>query len=418
MNQAARSIVTVLAGLVLGGGVVWADAGGDYEKQFGAEAKKVLASKSTADDAAFAKKLLKTAKMIPQLPDLQMLLYEKASQFGSAGPEGSDIAKEALALLKKAVAVRDAAALLKKRAADRKIKAMQEDLIGAARRFDNSIGARRAAAGKTYLDRLEELADIRIAQCDAVAARVLCDKAVKVATQIQSPRSRVIRAKSKRADAMAAQDAKRKSLHAALKKNARNKSARKELILLYLVVFDNPTEAARLVTDDIDQSLGARVRLAGRKLGGLDAAGCLTLGDWYYKELSRNVPSALRDPLLKRARDCYRRFGELHMKRGVQLARARASLARIDKQLGSAPKMGGGGSGKRPGTARKLVWKGITIWLIDDGKTIKATDTLTGKTLWICRLRRAAGGMSIEQDVITLSDGGGSFDVRTGKRLR
>jgi len=61
-------MLSVLLVLAFSGGVVLADAASDYETIFGAEAKKVAASRSKTDNAAFAAKLLKAAKDMPDSP--------------------------------------------------------------------------------------------------------------------------------------------------------------------------------------------------------------------------------------------------------------------------------------------------------------------------------------------------------------
>ena len=66
----------------LGAGSALADAESDFEMLFGAEAKKVAATPSKADDAAFASKLLAAGKSLGDAPALQALVYEKAYAFG------------------------------------------------------------------------------------------------------------------------------------------------------------------------------------------------------------------------------------------------------------------------------------------------------------------------------------------------
>jgi len=90
-------------------------------------------------------------------------------------------------------------------------------------------------------------------------------------------------------------------------KDLRDKTARKKLILFYIVVFDNPEEAAGLLTDGIDKATRTHVSLAAAKLASLDKTACLKLGDWCYKTLSKKVSGALRPPLPRRAKGYYRR---------------------------------------------------------------------------------------------------------------
>jgi len=432
MNEATRSTITVLLALALTGGLALADDATDlYEKLFGAEAKKVAASTTKADDVALAAKLLKTAKMRPDLPDLQLVLYEKAFEFGTAGVDGCDTALEALVLLRKASAARKTDALLQKKVAVHDLRALQKDLDAARKRFDTTTGADRIAAGKWYLRTLEAIADIKIVECKIAEAKVLCYKALNVAAYIKSPRAASILAKSKRVKAMAAQETKRKTLVDTLQANPKDKQARKELVLLYIVVFDNQARAAKLLSDDIDKATRTCVSLAAKRLKELDKAACLKLGDWYYKTLAKNASGALRLALLRRAKGYYRRGLALPTPKDARSARDRAwaILVSIERELRDSPaptahvdrpkgREKTKGNDNPPATARAVTFQGLTITLSDDGKTLTAADNVTGKLLWKCRMGKAATGISLDRRAIKVSPRGESFDVRTGKRLR
>ena len=61
MNRTTRARFTVLLAMyavAFGGRIVLADAVGDFNKRFGAEARKVAVGKIPADNAKFANKLL------------------------------------------------------------------------------------------------------------------------------------------------------------------------------------------------------------------------------------------------------------------------------------------------------------------------------------------------------------------------
>jgi hypothetical protein len=84
------AILLVVPVISLADSLVLADTSSEYKTLFGSEGKKVADSKTTTDDAVFAAKLLKAARKMPDSPTLQILLYEKAYQFGSSGPAGCD----------------------------------------------------------------------------------------------------------------------------------------------------------------------------------------------------------------------------------------------------------------------------------------------------------------------------------------
>ncbi len=323
MNHAARltlAAVLTISVAVLTGGIVLGDAASDYETLFGVEAKKVAASRTKTDDAAFAAKLIKSAEKLSDSPAMQILLYEKACQFGSASPAGCDTALEAVGLLEKAVP-------------DKKEQWRQRKFDIVKLRYDRSYGAAKKTAGESYMEMLEVLADAAVAEGKGSEAKKLYSRAVIVARYIKSDRAATILGKSRQANAVAAQQVKFKSLQARLKKDAGNTKVRKELILLYVVGLDNPTEAAKLITDDIDEVTRTYVPLAAKKLDGLNEAVCMELGDWYYKTLSKNASAAGKPVVLQRAKGYYEQFAELHTKNDVQSLRVETALESIEKEL-------------------------------------------------------------------------------------
>ena len=322
MNPATRFTLAVLSTVsivALTGRLVLADAAGDYETLFGAEAKKVAASGAKADDAAFAAKLLQSAGKMPDSPRLQILLYEKACEFGSAGSAGCDTALEALALLEKAIPARKA-----------EWRRRKFEIVKF--RFDKSVGAARKAAGKPYMEMLESLADTHVNERKADQAKALYDRAHMVAVYIKSSRASTILAKKKRADVIVAQAAGFKALQIRLKKNPQDTEAREKLIALFIVDLNRPEEAAKLLTDDVDELTRTYVPLAAKKPEDLNEAVCRELGDWYYKKLLKNASSLGRPVVLWRAKGYYERFVKLHKKKDASLFLVREALGSIDKE--------------------------------------------------------------------------------------
>ena len=313
------TIATLIA-CVLTGELVLADTASDYETVFGSEAKKVAASGAKADDAAFAAKLIKSAEKLSASPAMQILLYEKACQFGAASPAGCETALKALGLLEKAVP-------------DKKDQWQQRKFDIVKLRYDKSYGAAKKTAGYPYMEMLEALADAHVEEGKGAEAKKLYSRAIMVAKYIKSDRVETILAKSRRANAVVAQQIKLKSLQARLKKDAGNTKVRKELILLYVVGLDNPTEAAKYITDDIDEVTRTYVPLAAKKLDGLNEAICMELGDWYYRTLSKNASAAGKPVVLKRAKGYYEQFAELHTKKDLQSLRVETALESIEKEL-------------------------------------------------------------------------------------
>ncbi len=99
LSHLKRLSIVMLAGICAAPLPVLADAKSDYEMLFGKEAKQVSATKSTADDAVFAKKLLDAAKARTDAPKTQLFLYEKVVEFGRRDATGAPHALEAIELL-------------------------------------------------------------------------------------------------------------------------------------------------------------------------------------------------------------------------------------------------------------------------------------------------------------------------------
>ncbi|MDP6544668.1 MAG: LamG domain-containing protein [Phycisphaerae bacterium] len=320
MNSVTRLTLTLGMVVALSSGFVFADAAGDYETLFGADAKKIIASRTKTDDVEFAATLLKISKDVTDSPELQILLYEKAVQFGSAGVSGCDTAMEALGLLEKAVPAK-------------KVQWRQKKLDIVKLRFTRSYGAAKKEAGHSYMEILEAVADAKVKEGDGAGAKLLYNRARSIAVYIKSPRAAEILAKSKHANAVVARQVRIKSLETKLKADARNTAVREELVLLYVVALDKPGEAAKLLTDDLDEVTRTYVPLAAKKIDDLDVAVCLELGDWYYRKLSKNASSAGKLVVLQRAKGYYERFCESQTEKNIQSLRAKMALDSIGKEL-------------------------------------------------------------------------------------
>ena len=182
MNHAARltlAAVLAISVAVLTGELVLADTASDYETLFGPEAKKVAASRTKTDDAAFAAKLVKSAERMSDSPAMQILLYEKSCQFGAASPAGCETALEALGLLEKVVP-------------DKKDQWRQRKFEVVKLRFDKSYGAAKKTAGESYMEMLEALADAHVSKGKGDEAKKLYSRAIMVAKYIKSDKAEAI----------------------------------------------------------------------------------------------------------------------------------------------------------------------------------------------------------------------------------
>ena len=318
LNRAVSFALTLIIAIAMISGRAEGDAASDYKTLFGTEAAKVAASATKSDDAAFAAKLVTLSKDMTDSPAAQIYFWEKAVEFGSAGPAGYETALESIAFLEKA-------------APKKKTQWAEKKLLIAKLQFTRTYGVMKKAAAPIYMEALEAVADARVVECKASEAKLLYDRAIMVATYMGSDRAAAISAKKKRVDAIVAQEVQFKSLREKLAKDPKDSATREQLVVLYIVARDAPLEAARLLSDDLGEALRTYVGLAGKDIETLNEAACMDMGNWYSKTLY--AKAAGKRIVLARAKHYYQRFLSLHTKSDIQAIRVKMSLRKIDKEL-------------------------------------------------------------------------------------
>ena len=296
------------------------DARGDYASIFGAEARRVVATRATGDDAAFARKLLDSAASVSEAPALQLLLYEKAYDFGAAGPEGTPVALEALGLLAQ-------------RLPDRKADWQAKRLALLRNAYTRARGEARKDAGETYAAALAALGDQEMKDKRPDQAVVQYRAARSVALACRMPLAKDLGPKIAEATAAAHQVAKIKALRLRIDAHPEDTTAREELIVLYLVQQDAPSKAQFLLNGKVDSALRINVPLAGRDIEKLTAADCMRLGQWYHQALVPKASGEGRVTALKRAQTYYARFLEVHELRDTARFKAAAALKAVRGEL-------------------------------------------------------------------------------------
>ncbi len=344
-----RSLAVAGCFLGLVAGIVLADAKSDYEMLFGDEAKKVLATKSTADDAAFAKKLLDAAKALTDAPKTQVFVYEKVVQFGGKDAAGAPHALEAIDILIKSQPAQ-------------KAKWQEAKLNVTEKQYQMSRGLTRREAAKTYLDLLIETAGAKAAAGNAKEAVELYRKGVPVAIYAAYKLSE-IRDRMRDLVAALAAEAEREKLIKKLAADPKDTKTREKLILIYVLERDDPAKAASLLATGVDQKLRECIPLAAKKPADLTETACMKLGDW-YKQLAAKASAAGKPTALARAKTYYERYLSLHTKRDMARYKASAALAEVNKEL---EKLGGAAPSPKSPTSKSLtlnLGKGVTMRLV------------------------------------------------------
>jgi formylglycine-generating enzyme required for sulfatase activity len=303
-------------------GLAWADAASDYKSLFGDE-EKAATAKGLKAAPEFAAKMLAAAKTVGEQKDLQTLLYEKAYEFGMKAPAGHATAIEAMKLLIDS-------------APEEKRAASQEKLLSALQvRHAKATGDDRKRMGEEIIALLVTWGD---AQADAqhiAEANTLYRRAWTVASAGQSPRTKEILEKIRDLTAAQESDKRIADLKAKLEKDPRDPAARAALIVANLGELDQPAEAARLLTVDVDESLRTYVPLAAKKVDDLDEAICIQLAEW-YASLAEKASPAGKGVILGRAKECCQRFLVLHTTQDAALLKCKMLQAKVDKALEKA----------------------------------------------------------------------------------
>ena len=312
----------MLASLASGTGACLGDAKGEYEMLFGEEAKRVEASRGTEDDGAFAAKLLASSGRLNDSPDLRNLVLDKAYQYGIRGPEGLTVAGEAL----------DQMVRYRSKPAG-ELDALRVELHES--RFRLSTGRAKMEAGTAYVELLLRYADAEAARGNAAEADKLYLAALPVAQYVRSPRASEI-------EAARAREARLAELQTRFKENPTNASARQNLLLHYLLDRNQPEEAAKLVTPDLDETLRTYVPMTVTPVADLLDAACLELGAW-FEQLARDASEKRKARALRRAVDYYTQYLAVHDESDSAALRVRRLLTGVETALGEPDTAQSGG---------------------------------------------------------------------------
>jgi len=301
-------------------GQLLADAEGDFETLFGQEARNVLESKDTEDDAVFAGKLLNAAEAMVDALDLQALLYQKAHEFGARDPSGCTTALQALRLLEK-------------RFPDRRPEWEAKRLGVHRRRYEGSRGEEKQKAAKPYAQALIREAVRRVQGGKVDEARALYTEAHKIAVRIKWYRATEIQDRIDGLAELLVQERKLRALHDALTKTPSDTEVRVRLILFYVAEMNSPDRASELLTEEVSVAFRANVLLAAKPMDELSEADCLRLGEWYVG-LAEDVSVQGKLRCLSRAERYLNYFLELHTKKDAVGYKGQLLLEKIGKERG------------------------------------------------------------------------------------
>jgi hypothetical protein len=300
-----------------------------FDSIYGADVKRVRATKDTADDAALAAKLLEAARAVEAQPEFLAILCTNACELAAADPKGAEAAQAACDL---AIEKAPAAA-----------GACQDAIATMCRRqYDAARGDAKVQAGDALIDALVAAADTRLRGGDTDGAHARILKAATVARQARSQKADAIEAQLKAITARQKSAAEAERLKKQVEADPANAKARDQLVRLLVVDLDSPADAAKYVDESSEATLRKFVPAAAKPVADAPEMACLALTDWYM-QLAAAAGPAGKAAMYARAVQYGERFLELHT--AQDLDRTRAELA-VKKAEDEITRLGGEASDK------------------------------------------------------------------------
>ena len=334
-----RTLAFVLVLVLVGD--AFGDAAGQFEAIFGAEAKKVAATRIKSDDVAFAVKLLAAAAGAPDSPKFQVLLYEKAYEFSKKSKEGYPHAIVAARRLGLA-------------APDRKKECEEKMLSIYDLQYRTARGKDRSTAGQDLLTFLVRRGDRQVESGKTAEALVTYRRANLVARSIRSRNAKYVMEKINATVALQHADRKEAALRKVLNDKPDDSRTARQLLTLLLVEKNDPKAAMEFLPNaDADEITRTFVPLATKTWEDLPEDTYTDLGAW-YEQLARRTTGPTKVKMLARARAYYQTYLTLRGKADASALKATMPLKKLDKQLATAGRIDCGYTPPPKGVTRAL----------------------------------------------------------------
>ena len=298
-----------------------AEAAKAFESVYGAELKRVRATRELKDDLELAARLLAAAKDPPTQTEFVTLLCETAYELAGQHADGYAAAIEAMDLL--AAKVPDRAA-----ACTDKLIAIRQ------KQFDATKGDERAKAGEALIDLLLPVADDKARKGAEAEALGLYRRVEMLARAVSSPRRDPIEARIKALTQKLKTAREIEDLKAVIARDPANRATREGLVRRLVVELDNPAEAGRFLEGVADAALLKFVPAAAKGVEAAPEMACIELGQW-YRVLAETAPAGAKAAMLNRAKAYYRRFLDLHAAEDIDRGRASLALKKSEEDAAS-----------------------------------------------------------------------------------
>jgi len=307
----------VVVALALVGLTVWsgAEARGD-------DADDIAAAivRDTPNRAEAAKKILDAARSLPDSPGVQIRLCEKAYEQGMVAAPGYPVAIAALDLLEKISPTR--------------AQAWRDKRLDAWRLlYYRSTGQAKKDNGQSYVTLLLAHAGAAEKADNWTDAAKHYSQAYTVARTLRMPSKADIYANVTRANSFKMLHNRVNVLKGTLETTPDDQSARKQLIMTYLVDLDQPDQAVKYVNDKTDPTLRANVTMASKDAAELTDANLFALGEWYRSLATRAALKHTKAAMLTRALDNLNMYLEVYTKQDAQRLRATTLATLVQAEL-------------------------------------------------------------------------------------
>ena len=343
----------VLAGLLGSAGV--ADRPQKlFEELFGAEARKVAATRDRDDDVQFASKLLDAGRSLSDDPELRTHLLVKAFEFAVRDQAGYRTARAAVVELLATAAARHEEWQAKR------LELCRLEYQQAKRGKSRSRKSATIAGAERLAEQLVVVGDLK-------AGRGLWREALSLYQQARSYAAaagpEALRKRVAERHARATLMGRLESLKARLEKAPDDVEARMAVIRFYVLSLDEPQGAIPYLDAAVDEAWRTYVALAARPPAKLAAEACVELGNW-YATLAQETAGTQRQTLGARARRYYWLY--LHKARMAQvdeqrIVQARERLNVALKELGQ-PLIRGGSRSIDPAVEEALDKAAAHLW--------------------------------------------------------
>jgi len=282
------------------------------------ELLRILKS-DAADNADYAAKILKAAEDLPENPELQSKLYQKAYEVALTHEKGY------------ATAIQAARMLLETKPKER--TTWRGKLLSAHElRFRKAPPEERQQLGEAYLAQLVVAADEIVQSGEDVPTAVrYYTQATALARNYCKARTPEIAYKLKLARQRQLLKVRVDAYKSRLKRNPGDDAARAGLIHIYVAEFDQAAEAQKLLTANMEKDWGKCVPLAVKDPGKVSKDECFELANW-YRELVEKASVVGEPKMLRRSEAYYQRFLASESS-GLRATTARLALVTIEKQL-------------------------------------------------------------------------------------